>query len=243
MFDQERFDTYVDSLSADLPEPLDRLEQEALAAGVPIIRKGTQSLLSFLLHRDKPKNVLEVGTAVGFSALFMKAHLPEGSRITTIEKVEMRLVEARKNLAAYDPEGQITLLEGEAQEILERLARERPGSFSFIFMDAAKGQYPYFLPPVLALLAEDGMLVSDNILQEGDILESRYALVRRDRTIHSRMREYLYTLTHTPGLRTVLLQVGDGMALTIREQKRNEKKGGQADRRFWNQKEGKQERD
>jgi len=154
---------------------------------------------------------------VGFSALFMKEHMPEGSHITTIEKVEMRLVEARKNLAAYDPEGRITLLEGEAQEILERLAAEKPGGFDFIFMDAAKGQYMNFLPPILELLSQDGMLVSDNILQEGDILESRYAIVRRDRTIHSRMREYIHTLTHTPGLRTVVLQVGDGMTLTIRE--------------------------
>ncbi|MCI8625575.1 MAG: O-methyltransferase [Lachnospiraceae bacterium] len=221
MLDQERFDIYIDSLSAELPEPLGALEQEALAAGVPIIRKATQSLLAFLLVKDQPKRILEIGTAVGFSALFMKAHLPKDARITTIEKVEMRLVEARKNLEAYDPEGAIALVEGEAQEILNRLAKEQPGSFDFIFMDAAKGQYPYFLPPVLTLLSEDGMLVSDNILQEGDILESRYAVTRRDRTIHSRMREYLYTLTHTPELKTVLLQVGDGVALTVREHQKN----------------------
>ena len=217
MLEKERFDTYIDSLSADLPEPLRTLEQQALEAGVPIIRKGTQSLLSFLLIKDRPKHILEVGTAVGFSALFMKEYLPEGGSITTIEKVEMRLAEARKNLAAYDPEGEITLLEGEAQEWLEKLAEEQPEGFDFIFMDAAKGQYPKFLPPILKLLSPDGMLVSDNILQEGDILESRYAIARRDRTIHSRMREYVYTLTHTPGLRTVVLQVGDGMTLTIRE--------------------------
>jgi len=217
MLDSERFESYIDSLSLELPEPLRSLEQEALEAAVPIIRKGTQGLLAFLLALKRPVNILEVGTAVGFSALFMKEHMPEGSHITTIEKVEMRLVEARKNLAAYDPEGRITLLEGEAQEILECLAAEKPGGFDFIFMDAAKGQYMNFLPPILELLSQDGMLVSDNILQEGDILESRYAIVRRDRTIHSRMREYIHTLTHTPGLRTVVLQVGDGMTLTIRE--------------------------
>ncbi len=127
MLDQERFDIYIDSLSAELPEPLGALEQEALAAGVPIIRKATQSLLAFLLVKDQPKRILEIGTAVGFSALFMKAHLPKDARITTIEKVEMRLVEARKNLEAYDPEGAIALVEGEAQEILNRLAKEQPG--------------------------------------------------------------------------------------------------------------------
>lgn len=217
MLDSERFEGFVDSLSLELPEPLKSLEQEALESSVPIIRRGSQSLLAFLLRTKRPLRILEVGAAVGFSALFMKEYMPAEAHITTIEKVEMRLVEARKNLAAYDPEGRITLLEGEAQEILERLAAEQPGGFDFIFMDAAKGQYMNFLPPILTLLAEDGMLVSDNILQEGDILESRFAITRRDRTIHSRMREYVYTLTHTPGLRTVVLQVGDGMTLTIRE--------------------------
>lgn len=201
----------------ELPEPLKSLEQKALESSVPIIRKGTQSLLAFLLKMKRPVNILEVGTAVGFSALLMKENMPENSRITTIEKVEMRLVEARANLAAFDPEGKITLLEGDAAQVLAELAESRAGEFDFIFMDAAKGQYMNFLPHILTLLSEDGLLVSDNILQEGDILESHYAVTRRDRTIHSRMREYVYTLTHTEGLRTVVLQVGDGMTLTIRD--------------------------
>lgn len=219
MLDSERFESYVSALSPELPEPLKTLEREALESAVPIIRRGTQSLLAFLLRWGRPAAILEVGTAVGFSTLFMREYMPDECHITTIEKVEARLAEARKNFASYDPDKRITLMAGEAQDILEQLAKERPASFDFIFMDAAKGQYLNFLPPVLELLSDRGMLVSDNILHEGDILESRYGVVRRDRTIHSRMREYVYTLTHTPGLRTVVLQEGDGMTITIRDQK------------------------
>lgn len=213
MFDPERFEGFVDSLTPDLPEPLASLEEAALAASVPIIRRGTQSLLAFLLQAVRPQRILEVGAAVGFSALFMKQYMPGGCHITTIERDEERIREARRNLASFDPEGRITLLSGDASEVMAGLAE---GEFDFIFMDAAKGQYPVLLEPALKLLRVGGVLVSDNVLQEGDILESRFFVPRRDRTIHSRMREYLYTLTHSPSLQTVILQEGDGTALTVK---------------------------
>lgn len=117
---------------------------------------------------------------------------------------------ARENFRRYGRENRITLLEGDATEILKEL----DGSYDMIFMDAAKGQYIHFLSEVLRLLAPGGILISDNVLQDGDIIESRFAVTRRNRTIHARMREYLYVLTHTAGLKTVILPVGDGVALT-----------------------------
>ena len=133
----------------------------------------------------------------------MREYLPESSHITTIEKVEMRLKEARKNLGKLDEDNRITLLEGDATEVLKELLTKEK-SYDFIFMDAAKGQYLNFLPDVIALMADDAMLVSDNIFHDGDVLESRYAVLRRDRTIHGRMREYLQVLCEKEELETII---------------------------------------
>lgn len=217
MITQERIHTFIQSFDTGNTEFLNQIEQFALKTNVPVIRPQTQSFLKLLLAVKQPKEILEVGTAIGFSALLMSEYGPSDCRVTTIEKYEKRILIAKENFKKAGREDKIRLVEGDALEALKDLE----GPYDFIFMDAAKGQYPYFLPPVLTLLSEDGMLVSDNILQEGDILESRYAVTRRDRTIHSRMREYLYTLTHTPELKTVLLQVGDGVALTVREHQKN----------------------
>ena len=119
---------------------------------------------------------------------------------------------AKENFARYDKDGRITLLEGDAAEVLKEL----DGHYDMIFMDAAKGQYIHFLPDVLRLLSPGGLLVSDNVLQDGNIIESRYAVTRRDRTIHSRMREYLYELKHNELLETVILPVGDGVTLSTK---------------------------
>lgn len=210
---EERIEVFFDSLRMELPDYIYRLEEEALRDGVPVIRRATRDLLRYLLRVNRPHNVLEVGTAVGYSALFMKECLPDTSRITTIEKVEMRLIKARENLSRYDDGGQIRLLEGEACEVLKSLS-ERREKYDFIFMDAAKGQYLNFLPYIMKLLEPGGLLVTDNILHDCDILESRYAVTRRDRTIHSRMREYLYTITHMDELETICLPVGDGTAVS-----------------------------
>lgn len=210
---EERIEVFFDTLRMELPEYIVALEKEALREEVPVIRRGTRDLLRYLLRVHRPKRVLEVGAAVGYSALFMKECLPETSRITTIEKVEMRLVKARENLQKYDKEGRIRLVEGDACEVLREMA-EAGESSDFIFMDAAKGQYPHFLPDVLRLLSPGGLLVSDNVLQDGDILESRFAVTRRNRTIHSRMREYLYELTHHEWLETVVLPIGDGVTVS-----------------------------
>ena len=212
MIVDERLVTYINSLDTGNTAMLDQIEREATADYVPIIRKEMQSFLKFLLAMKKPARILEVGTAVGFSAILMAEYDPVPCQITTIENYEKRIPIARENFKRAGKEAQIALLEGDAAEVLKTLE----GPYDFIFMDAAKGQYINFLPEILRLLAKDGVLVSDNVLQDGDVIESRFAVTRRNRTIHKRMREYLYTLTHSEELVTAVLPVGDGITLSTR---------------------------
>lgn len=212
MIVSDRMTTFINSLDPGNPEYLDRLEEEAIADFVPIIRKDMQAFLKFMMRLCKPRNILEVGTAVGFSALLMSEYAPE-AHITTIENYEKRIPIARENIAKAGKSASIDLIPGDATEILPTLT----DTYDFIFMDAAKGQYINFLPEIMRLLSKGGILVSDNVLQDGDIIESRFAVVRRDRTIHTRMREYLYTLKHMEGVSTVILPVGDGITVTVKE--------------------------
>ncbi len=212
MIVDERLVTYINSLDTGNTAMLDQIEREATADYVPIIRKEMQSFLKFLLAMKKPARILEVGTAVGFSAILMAEYDPVPCQITTIENYEKRIPIARENFKRAGKEAQIALLEGDAAEVLKTLE----GPYDFIFMDAAKGQYIHFLPEILRLLEKDGVLVSDNVLQDGDVIESRFAVTRRNRTIHKRMREYLYTLTHSEELVTAVLPVGDGITLSTR---------------------------
>lgn len=157
-----------------------------------------------------PMRILEVGTAVGFSSILMAEYDPVPCEITTIENYEKRIPIAKENFIRAGKEKQITLLEGDAAQILPTLTE----SYDFIFMDAAKGQYIHFMPDILRLLGSEGTLVSDNVLQDGDIIESRFAVTRRNRTIHKRMREYLYELTHDEHLVTAVLPIGDGVTVS-----------------------------
>ena len=208
----ERIASYIRSLETPEKEIIEKIEKEALDAGVPIIRKETQSFLKVLLMMKKPLSILEIGTAVGFSAILMSEYIPEDAKITTIENYEKRIPAARENFRRAGKEEQITLIEGDALKVMKSLE----GFYDFIFMDAAKGQYIHYLPEAVRLLSEEGVLVSDNVLQGGDIIESRFAVERRNRTIHSRMREYLYELTHHDKLQTSILPLGDGIALSVR---------------------------
>ncbi len=217
MIVDERITAYVNSLDTELPIELRELERDALDHHVPIIKKETQGVLKFLLQLQQPKRILEVGTAIGFSALFMSKYSSSDCRITTIEKVAMRLVEADKNLAnpSFPYKEKITLIKGEALDALKNLVEQKQ-TFDFIFLDAAKAQYMTFLPELMKLLDNKGLLITDNVLQDGTVTNSRYSITRRDRTIHSRMREYLYEITHMEELATVILPVGDGIALSHR---------------------------
>ena len=217
---EERLTAFINSLDSGNPAYLNELEKEARETNVPVIRTETQRLLRTLIAMKRPLEILEIGTAIGFSALCMSEYAPEGCHITTIEKYEKRIPVARENFRRFGKENQITLLEGDAAQILAGLEgpHGRPGRYDFIFMDAAKGQYPVLLGHVLRLLGDGGLLVSDNVLQDGDILESRYAVTRRNRTIHARMREYLYEIKHHPCLVTSILPVGDGVAVSVKRE-------------------------
>ena len=213
MIVDERMSAFIDSLDTGNTPFLNEIEREAKETNVPIIRTQMQSLMKFLLAMHKPESILEVGCAIGFSALLMSEYAPAGCKITTIEKYEKRIPIARENFKRAGREDSITLLEGDAADILKELT----GTYDLIFMDAAKGQYIHFLPDILRLMPEGGLLVSDNVLQDGDIIESRFAVTRRNRTIHSRMRDYLYELKHHPQLETVILPVGDGVTLSVKQ--------------------------
>ena len=209
----ERIVDYINSLDKGNSPVCNAIEKEALADGVPIIRKEMGNLLKVLLLLKQPQKILEVGTSVGYSSILMSENMPENCRITTIENYEKRIPVAKNNFKRAGKEEVITLLEGDAMDILKEL----DGTYDFIFMDAAKGQYINFLPELLRLMPAGGLLISDNVLQEGDIVESRYGVTRRNRTIHTRMREYIYTLTHAEQLETSIVPIGDGITLSVKK--------------------------
>lgn len=211
--DEERIASYIASLMMHDSKLIADIEKEALADDVPIIRKETQGLLNFLIKSFNPGQILEVGTAVGFSALLMWEASGKKVKITTIENYDKRIPIARKNFERAGADKDITLIEGDAMQVLQELK----GPYPFIFMDAAKAQYINYLPEVTRLLSDGGMLITDNVLQDGDVLQSRYGVTRRDRTIHSRMREYLYELTHSDTYTTSIINCGDGMALSVKK--------------------------
>ncbi len=212
MIIDERMVAFINSFDKGNTALLNEIEKYALGTEVPIIRKEMQNFLKFLLAFQKPKRILEVGTAIGFSALLMSEYGPADCQITTIEKYEKRIPIAKDNFAKAGKTDRITLLEGDATDILKELE----GPYDFIFMDAAKGQYIHFMPDILRLLSEGGLLVSDNVLQDGDVMESRFAVTRRNRTIHARMRDYLFELTHHPLLTTTIVPLGDGVTLSVK---------------------------
>lgn len=212
MIVDERFTTYLNSLYPKLTDTLELIKEEALANYVPIIRTETQNLLQTIIALHKPQKILEVGAAVGFSACLMAEAAGADCKIITIENYEPRIPVAKKNFERVGKANQITLLEGDANDILPTIDEQ----FDLIFMDAAKGQYINFWPEIKRLIGKNGVVVTDNVLQDGDIIESRFAITRRNRTIHKRMRDYLYELTHDEAFHTTILPLGDGVSISVR---------------------------
>lgn len=244
----DRTEKYIDLTQEQLPGYLMDVRENALDNGIPIIRPSVQGLLRFLMGYAQPRNILEIGAAVGFSALLMHEYAPD-AHITTIENYEPRLATARENFDRYARQadgiagkecglkcmadgdviaedsslklpkdkgcircfGSITLCEGNAEDILPEL---ETGAYDLIFLDAAKGQYIFLLPEIVRLLNKGGLLVSDNCMQDGDVIESRYAVRRRDRTIHDRMREYLSAVSVHPELSSAILPMADGVTVS-----------------------------
>lgn len=212
MIVEERYVSYMNSLNQGNTPLLTEIEREAIADRVPIIRTEMQQFLKTMLCMRKPEAILEVGAAIGFSSVLMAEYNPVPCKITTIENYEKRIPIAKENISRAGYSDVITLLEGDATEILKELT----DSYDLIFMDAAKAQYIHFLPEVKRLLKSGGVLISDNVLQDGDLIQSRFAVTRRDRTIHKRMREYLYAITHDEELVTSILPLGDGVTVSVK---------------------------
>ena len=213
MIIDNRITEYLHSLEKSRGELLDTIEKKTVEEGVPIIRSETAALLRSLTAALRPENILEIGTAVGYSALQMCQVMPENCHITTIEKYEKRIPEAKENFRKAGEESCITFLEGDADMWLKELKGKQ---FDLVFMDAAKGQYLNWLPLLLDLMPVGAVLISDNVLQDGDVVQSRFAVQRRNRTIHSRMREYLYELKHMEEFETAVIPIGDGVTISTR---------------------------
>ena len=213
MIVDNRITEYLHSLETSRGELLDTIEKKAIEDGVPIIRSETAALLRSLTAALRPENILEIGTAVGYSALQMCQVMPANCHITTIEKYEKRIPEAKENFRKAGEESRITFLEGDADMWLKELKGKQ---FDLVFMDAAKGQYLIWLPLLFDLMPVGAVLISDNVLQDGDVVQSRYAVQRRNRTIHSRMREYLYELKHMEEFETAVIPIGDGVTISTR---------------------------
>ena len=216
MIIDERLSIFIDALEWKLPDGLDQLEAQALKDQVPIIRRPMQSYLGFMLGLLKPASILEIGAAVGFSGILMSEYVPEETTITTIEKVPARIKAAKENFKRYGKTDRICLLEGDAADVLTELSAQG-NQYEFIFMDAAKGQYINYLPDIKRVLRKGGLLISDNVLQEGEIVQSKYGVTRRNRTIHERMREYVYMLTHSDEVVTSVVPIGDGITLSVKK--------------------------
>lgn len=213
MIVDNRITEYLHSLETSRGELLDTIEKKAIEDGVPIIHSETAALLRSLTAALRPENILEIGTAVGYSALQMCQVMPKNCHITTIEKYEKRIPEAKENFRKAGEESRITFLEGDADMWLKELKGKQ---FDLVFMDAAKGQYLNWLPLLLDLMPVGAVLISDNVLQDGDVVQSRFAVQRRNRTIHSRMREYLYELKHMEEFETAVIPIGDGVTISTR---------------------------
>lgn len=212
MNEYTRITSFVRSMAKEDGGKLGELYRDAIRRKVPVIRPEARELLKTQLLLKKPKHVLEIGTAIGYSSLYMTGYLQEDAEITTLELSEERVAEARANIEQFGKSSQIHVICGDAARTLRDLPDD---TYEFAFVDAAKAQYIYYLPDVMRVLTPGGVIISDNILQEGEVLESHFLVEKRNRTIHDRMREYLDALTHDERLETAILPVGDGMAISI----------------------------
>lgn len=212
MIDISRFEKYISSISYDLDEDLDKIYNEAILNHVPVIRRASIDLLRTILTIIKPNNILELGTAVGFSASLMSRIMDNQVSITTIERNDNRIAKAKENFKLLKLEDNINLVEGDALEVIDNINE----TFDFIFLDSAKSSYKELLPKLISRLNKGGVLVTDNILQEGKLLSPRSIISQRDRTTYDRMREFVYDLYHTNELVTTVIPSGDGMAISVK---------------------------
>lgn len=202
---------YIRDLIPEFDDKYKELENFARINKVPIAQKETAKFLEFMVNMKKPLKILELGTAIGYSAILMYYSSGTNPSITTIERDENMIKCARKNFEKYNLQDKITVIDGECLDILEKLEE----SYDLIFMDAGKGHYNHFLPHCLRLLKNDGIIIADNVLFRG-MVASNDLVKRRKITIVKRMREYLELVSKNKELITSVIPMGDGIAVTKR---------------------------
>lgn len=207
-----RISEYLHSLEKEEDKLLSDMRKYAEVNDVPIVRRETESFLRTLCVMKKPEEVLEIGTAIAYSTIVLAR---ESGHVTTIENYEKRIPIARENIEKSGLSDKIDLICGDAGKILPELSADGK-KFDFIFLDAAKGQYLIWLPDILRIMSKGGILVSDNVLQDETVMESRFTVGRRDRTTHMRMREFLYEIKHLEYLETSVIPIGDGVSVSVR---------------------------
>ncbi len=205
----ENLSIYLNNLMPKVDGKLGELQKKSYEEGIPIIPNDVVRLISVLLSIKKPKKILEIGCAVGFSSSFMSSFLEEGGQVTTIERYPVMIEKAKANIKSLGLENKINLIEGDANEVLKTLNDE----YDVIFMDAGKGQYINILPDVYRLLKIGGIIIADDILQNGNVAKQKEEIVKRQRTIHYRLNDFLWEITHNDGLDTSILTIGDGVAI------------------------------
>ena len=192
-------------------EELRKIKEKALEEHIPIIMDDTLEVIDKILKELKPKKILEIGTAVGYSAMCFSEYLEEKGTIDTIERDEERVKQAKENIVKVEVEEKINILEGDAVEILPTLNKK----YDMIFIDAAKGKYPFFLKEALRMLNQNGVILADNILYKGYVMSDYNK--HKQRTAVRNLREYIAEVTENPSLETEILEVGDGLAITKRK--------------------------
>ena len=191
-----------------MEDKINLIKEKALEEHIPIIMDDTLEVIGSILEKNKPNKILEIGTAVGYSAICFSKYLAENGRIDTIERDEERIKEAKINIKDMDLGNVIQIYEGDAVEILPTLNEK----YDMVFIDAAKGKYPFFLKEALRMLSENGIIFADNILYKGYVMSDYNK--HKQRTAVRNLREYIKEVTENDNLETEILEVGDGLAIS-----------------------------
>lgn len=210
---ENNLDQYLKNLQPLLDGDIGDLQKKSYEENIPIIPNDVVKFISVVLSIKKPKKILEIGTAVAFSSSFMSLFLEDGGKITTIERYPVMIEKAKMNIKNFGLSDKINLIEGDANEVLKCLDDE----FDVIFMDAGKGQYINILPDIYRLLKIGGIIIADDILQNGDVAKEKEEIIKRQRTIHYRLNDFLWEITHNDGLNTSILTIGDGVAICYKK--------------------------
>lgn len=215
---QEKVIDFLREIQPMCSGQLGEIQKKAIDENVPIIPPEVANLLAVILQIKKPSSILEIGTAIAFSASFMSQYIKEDGIITTIERFDVMKKQAIENIKKLGLENKINMIEGDAAKILPTLK----GPYDIIFMDAAKAQYNTFLPECIRLLPVGGILIADDVLQNGFIAQSRFEVPRRQRTIHKRMRNFLWNISHSSALQSSIIPIGDGVAICYKKENIND---------------------